>query len=103
MIQHGDGARTVMLPQDPMTVDWVELGCRGWDIDETGAGLYPDHGETMGCHLDLTTLDFMFSGSSAFLRRAYDDLAAAGVHGLRDHWEITTYPPTGTAVQWVTL
>lgn len=85
------------------TVDWVELGCRGWEIDTHGARLGSIRAGPAWCHLGNADLDIAFAGSPAFLRRVYDDLVAAGVRGLKDNWIITTYPPTGSAMQWVTL
>lgn len=98
------GSTTRTLPIDPMIVDWVELGCRGWDITETGAGIIEPHplDGPYYVHLDLETLDLIFIGDGAFLRRVYFDLVAAGVHGLKDHWEIL-YPNTITGTTWVTL
>lgn len=82
---------------DPMVVDWVELGCRGWEIDETGAwfvGPHPTEGPDH-VHLDLDTLAILVGGDGAFLRRVYHDLAAAGIPGMVE-WTITTYPRTAT-------
>ncbi len=58
-------------------IDWVELGCRGWDIDETGAGLC-DEAEVSYVHLDGATLDILSHGSPEFLYRALADLSDAG-------------------------
>jgi len=63
-------------------VDWVELGCRGWDIDETGAELLdPPEGDGAvfegAVHLDFTTLDLMLHGPPDFVERAIRDLRAA--------------------------
>lgn len=60
-------------------VDWVELGCRGWEIDESGAEAAP-----VGCceddcaHLDRTTLQLMVSGCRRFVeaRKAREVLLA---------------------------
>lgn len=96
---------------DPMVVDWVELGCRGWHIDETGAGLilpHPANGPNFA-HIDLETLNIALCGDGAFLRQAYHDLAAAQVPGMVE-WIMTTYPrtvsintvPGSTSTRWVT-
>ena len=60
--------------------DWVELGCRGWNIDVTGAGLGED-GELdwQYAHLDRDTLDLIFSGKPAFVARVISDMVAATV------------------------
>ena len=75
-----------------LDVDWVELGCRGWEIDESGAEL-TDGGDWDGCHLDRTTLHVIVSGDFAFVRRAMADLSAAWpkrwvpvVTGITGHW-----------------
>lgn len=60
-------------------VDWVELGCRGWDIDETGAQLLSGDDEYAYAHLDRTTLDIATAGSRHFLAQAINDLGAAGL------------------------
>lgn len=87
-------------------VDWVELGCRGWHIDESGAGLYGLAAGQLGptavvdldgskktdsygdqtvrrdwdyCHLDCTTLNFLLAGSRDFMARVLNDLFAAGL------------------------
>ena len=66
-----------------LDVDWVELGCRGWHIDHTGAeAAYLDPTETMGCHLDRTTLDIILCGDSAWCLARLRDLAEARVPGL---------------------
>jgi len=76
-------------------VDWVYLGCMGWDIDITGAGYYglkaaqlPD-GTSLGnpgcdpwstIHLDRTTLDIiMHGGNLEWLEARLAELRAAGV------------------------
>ena len=60
--------------------DWVELGCRGWNIDVTGAGLGED-GECdwQYAHLDRDTLDLILSGKPAFVARVISDMLAAKV------------------------
>ena len=61
-------------------IDWVELGCRGWDIDVTGAGLGEDGDlDWQYAHLDRDTLDLIVSGKPAFVARVLSDLIAAGV------------------------
>lgn len=64
-------------------VDWVELGCRGWEIDDTGAELAWDFGEscceTDHAHLDRTTLHLFVGGCRAFYVRVHNDLQAVGI------------------------
>ena len=92
-------------------VDWVELGCRGWDINHIGAGLYGASDEQpLGdptvslndyAHIDQHTLALMMDGSPAFVRRVVDDLEAAGYPGLVKAWMTIAYPyanTTGTTV-----
>ena len=63
-------------------VDWVELGCRGWDIEIDGASLGPqrenpweyDYGD-----LDRDTLHIVVSGRPAFWAVVLSDLRAARV------------------------
>ena len=90
-------------------VNWVELGCRGWDIDEAGAGLAQGNRHQDGdptvccdddcCHLDEETLELAFNGCPDFLRRVMDDLGAAR-HPAFSLWAITNgttgAPITGT-------
>lgn len=74
-----------------LDVDWVELGCRGWHIDHTGAeAAYLDPTETMGCHLDRTTLEVILCGNAAWCAERIHDLADAGVPGLElfAHWNV---------------
>lgn len=60
------------------TVDWVELGCRGWSIDESGAELEGPN-DSWFAHLDWTTLEIMLNGDEAWVKRVMDDLHMAGV------------------------
>lgn len=63
-------------------IDWVELGCRGWDIDIYGASLGPQREnpwEWDYADLDRATLHIIMSGRPAFVARALSDLIAAGV------------------------
>ena len=61
-------------------IDWVELGCRGWDIDVTGAGLGQNGDlDWQHAHLDRETLDLVLAGRPAFVARVLSDLIAAGV------------------------
>ena len=74
-------------------VDWVELGCRGWDIDETGAGLNENgedgkHGNY--AHLDRATLHLLFAGDRPFVERVLNALVAAGI--LNDHRPMVKWP-----------
>ena len=75
---HGDGA----MKRKPKwwNVDWVELGCRGWDIDVTGAGL-GEEGEFDWdhAHLDRDTLHLILCGEPSFVARVLSDMIAAGV------------------------
>jgi len=61
-------------------VDWVELGCRGWEIDETGAYL-EDAEEMNHAHLDRETGHLFLSGFPAFTLCVLLDLRAARVAG----------------------
>lgn len=79
-----------------LDVDWVELGCRGWEIDETGAeAAYLDPNETMGCHIDRTTLAIILCGDAAWCRERIHDLADARVPGLElfAHWQVLWQAP----------
>lgn len=76
-------------------VDWVELGCRSWEIDHTGAELVD--GENFA-HLDRTTLDIAFGGSRHHLARVINDLRAAGMMWFpSDRTPIFTWPHNVTA------
>lgn len=63
-------------------VDWVELGCRGWDIDASGAELAnaeaccPDSDHA---HIDRTTLHLLVFGCRCFYARVQNDLVAGGI------------------------
>ena len=61
-------------------IDWVELGCLGWDIDVTGAGLGED-GELdwQHAHLDRDTLHLILCGKPAFVAQVVNDMIAAKV------------------------
>lgn len=78
-------------------VDWVELGCRGWEIDQTGAELVD--GENFA-HLDRTTLDLIFGGSRQHWGIVTNDLVAAGLlkHNpeMLRAWEMAVALPTLT-------
>ena len=63
-------------------IDWVELGCRGWDIEVAGADLGPQREnpwEYDYASLDRDTLHVVMSGRPAFVAIALTDLIAAGV------------------------
>ena len=83
--------------QSYLDVDWVELGCRGWEIDETGAEAADlDPGGECVCHLDRTTLDIIMQGPGLWMERMVTDLAAAKVPGLERFrpWQMLITPPT---------
>jgi hypothetical protein len=69
-------------------LDWAELGCRGWDIDLSGAGLDADD-NTERCHvdcfahLDRTTLQLALHGCRAFVCRVINDLSWAGLYYIK--------------------
>ena len=72
-------------------VDWVELGCRGWDIEVTGADLGPQREnpwEWDYASLDRETLHIVISGRPAFVARVLSDLITAKVlqQGLTMTW-----------------
>lgn len=73
-------------------IDWVELGCRGWDINVIGAGLGED-GEIgwQYAHLDRDTLDLIIHGRPAFFARVITDFLAA---------RVINYVETNDTVQW---
>jgi hypothetical protein len=80
-------------------VDWVELGCRGWEIEEEGALLY--EGDDMNhAHLDFTTGHLILSGFPAFVRRVIYDLEAANVPDIAIRWAVTA-TAGGGAIQWL--
>ena len=63
-------------------IDWVELGCRGWDIEIDGASLGPQREnpwEYDYADLDRDTLHIVMSGRPAFVARVLSDLIAAKV------------------------
>ena len=63
-------------------IDWIELGCRGWDIEIDGASLGPQREnpwEYDYADLDRDTLHIVMSGRPAFVARVLSDLIAAGV------------------------
>ena len=63
-------------------IDWVELGCRGWDIEIDGASLGPQREnpwEYDYADLDRDTLHIVMSGRPAFVARVLSDLVAAGL------------------------
>ena len=68
-------------------VDWVELGCRGWDIEITGADLGPQiesPWEYDYASLDRQTLHVVMSGRLAFIARVVNDLRAAGLVRIQE-------------------
>jgi len=69
--------------KNDLLVDWALLGECGWEIDETGAEAAPlDPTETMGCHLDRTTLDIILCGPATWIADRLLEMANAGVPGL---------------------
>lgn len=62
-------------------VDWVELGCRGWDISTSGAATYFTEVCHPDCyaHLDRTTLNLLMFGCRQFHTQVTKDLLAAGI------------------------
>lgn len=68
-------------------VDWVELGCRGWDIDESGAERNPVAccPESDAAHLDRTTLHLLVMGCRRFVAATINDLIAAGLMFEKKH------------------
>lgn len=82
-------------------VDWVELGCRGWEIDESGAELTDPNNDQNGVHLDFNTLHLMLYGYADFTERAIRDLRCANV--LTPPWGHTTTSTTNssTLAVWV--
>ena len=90
-------------------IDWVELGCRGWDIEIDGASLGPQREnpwEWDYADLDRTTLHIVLSGRPAFVARVVSDLVAAGVFRIIEESNTcnmtmdvggfgTNYPTTG--------
>jgi len=67
-------------------VDWVELGCRGWSIDESGAEW--DQGDNDYAHVDLVTGGLMLCASGLLLECIMADLRAACV--VDPTWVVTT-------------
>lgn len=88
-------------PNANLHVNWVELGCRGWEIDASGAeAAFLDPTETMGCHLDRETLDIILCGSPVWCAARLQDLADANVDGLEQikSWRIIPFTSTANAV-----
>ena len=75
-------------------VDWVELGCRGWSIDESGAEW--DQGDDDFAHVDLATGGVMLCASGLFLERIMADLRAARV--VDPTWVVTTSTASTTGL-----
>ena len=65
-------------------IDWVELGCRGWDINVEGA-CYGEQKrmrarfDSCFAYLDRDTLGLHIHGHRLFVVRVVSDLIAAGV------------------------
>jgi len=65
-------------------IDWVELGCRGWDINVEGACYGEQKAmrarfDSCFVHLDRDTLGLHIHGHRLFVARVLTDLIAAGV------------------------
>lgn len=91
----------VQLKKTWEDVDWVELGCRGWEIDESGAELADHNDDWNGAHLDFETLHLILSGDADFIERAIRDLRCANV--LTPPWAYATIGTSSstTAMVWV--
>ena len=66
------------------SVDWVELGCRGWDINVEGACYGEQKAmrarfDSCFVYLDRDTLGLQIHGHRLFVARVLSDLIAAGV------------------------
>lgn len=81
-------------------VDWVELGCRGWEIEEEGALLYEGN-DLNHAHLDWQTGHLILSGFPDFCRRAMRDLEAAQVPGIAVTWALTTNTTGSEVTTWI--
>ncbi len=74
------------LPCKPKwwNIDWVELGCRGWDINVEGA-CYGEQKrmrarfDSCFVHLDRDTLGLHIHGHRTFVAQVFSDLVAAKV------------------------
>ncbi len=78
-------------------IDWVELGCRGWDINVEGA-CYGEQKrmrarfDSCFVHLDRETLGLHIHGHRPFVARVFSDLIAAGMFRIteeRNIWNLT--------------
>ncbi len=74
------------LPCKPKwwNIDWVELGCRGWDINVEGACYGEQKAmrarfDSCFVHLDRDTLGLHIHGHPRFVARVLTDLVAAKV------------------------
>lgn len=75
-------------------IDWVELGCRGWDIETTGADFGPQREspwEYDYANLDRDTLHLVMSGRPAFIARVITDLCAARLFRLEESSGVITF------------
>ena len=74
-------------------VDWVELGCRGWNIDVRGACCRERWHQTNGgsVYLHRDTLQVSMWGTSGFVARMMTDLVEAGIFRIKEEsdgvWE----------------
>lgn len=75
-------------------VDWIELGCRGWEIDTSGAWLMNPDADMDHVHLCFHSLDLIIGGSPEWVERVVGDLRAAGV--MTPYWTITTGSTAGS-------
>lgn len=87
----------MMRKRGYLWVDWVELGCRGWDLEEYGAELSGSDEQGFAV-LERYHLRVHLVGPASFLWRALRDLRAAGLDVPDEHTErvFTVYPQTGT-------
>ena len=80
-------------------IDWIELGCRGWELDQSGAGLW-DGSDRNHAHLDRVTLDLILGGSPAWVCRVLDDLVAANLIAYTPPMTLIANYPTWSVNQF---
>ena len=78
-------------------IDWVELGCRGWDINVEGA-CYGEQKrmrarfDSCFVHLDRETLGLHIHGHRLLVAHVFSDLIAAGMFRITEEtntWNVT--------------